>query len=53
MKDYSVTVKFEDGSVETLIVKNVYNPFSAMSIARKCKVQGRKVVASSAFPIKK
>jgi hypothetical protein len=52
MKDYNVTVKFENGSIETLVVKNVSNPFSAMSIAKKCKVQGRKVVASSAFPVK-
>lgn len=52
MKDYTVTVKFENGSIEKVIVKNVSNPFSAMDIAKKCKVQGRKVVASSAFPVK-
>jgi hypothetical protein len=52
MKDYKVTGKFENGEKFSVVVTKVTNPFSAMTIAEKCKVNGRKVVAMSAFPVK-
>jgi hypothetical protein len=52
MKDYKVSGKFENGERFTVVVTKVTNPFSAMDIARKCKVDGKKIVAMSAFPVR-
>lgn len=52
MKNYKVSGKFDNGEKFSVIVTKVTNPFSAMDIARKCKVNGRKVVAMTAFPVK-
>ena len=52
MKDYKVTGTFTTGEKFSVIVTKVSNPFSAMDIARKCKVNGQSIKAMSAFPVR-
>ena len=52
MKDYKVSGTFHNGETFSVIVKRVSNPFSAMDIARKCKVNGQPIKAMSAFAVK-
>ena len=52
LKDYTVSGKFENGETFSVVVTKAMTPFTAMNIAQKYKVNGKKIKAMSAFPVK-
>lgn len=52
MKNYKVFGTFTSGETFEFVIKNVSNPFSAMSIVAKCYIKGMSYKGMSAFPIR-